>query len=80
MDGTYIEVVGENGCKATTEMPCKRSSGGLDIAIKAIKRRLNIYNSLLAKDIFNETSAPSVNILYGRKREAEDILEILEEV
>ena len=73
MDGKYIEVIGENGCKVTTET-CHKCSGEESVLaekIKIIKNRVKQYK----KSVKNELSNA---IIYYRMREAEDILKILE--
>ena len=75
MDGKYINVIAENGCKASTETCHKCSSDGSVLAekIKIIKIRIKDHKEAArGKDFF-----PAIRHYWGI-REAEDILKILE--
>ena len=76
MDGKYINVIAENGCKATTETCHKISGDGLALAekIKIIKNRIARYKkTALGNEFFSAVKN------YHRMREAEEILKILED-
>ena len=73
MDGKYINVIAENGCKATVEICRECSSDGsvLTKKIKIIKNRVKQYKKSVGNELSNA-------IIYYRMKEAEDILKILE--
>ena len=76
MDGKYINVIAENGCKASTETCHKCSSDGL----ARIQKRIKIYRSLIhqaRKKNLQQNKLYQMTV--GRLAEAEEILKILEE-